>query len=78
MPPAQVERLVLCLNEVLANVIAHGGEPANSQPIALRLAVSLNREDSQVNVTVSDACRAFETLCPFPRESDLHPSTNAR
>lgn len=62
VPSAQVWRLVLCLNEVLANIIVHGGKPANSQPIALRLAVSLDREGSQASVTVSDACRAFDPL----------------
>ena len=62
VPPAQFERLVLCLNEVLANVIAHGGRSAHSQPITLRLAISLDRDGSEAGVTVSDGCRAFDPL----------------
>lgn len=60
VPPAQVERLVLCLNEVLGNVVDHGGEP--SLPIVVRLAVSADPRESEAAVTVSDECPAFDPL----------------
>ena len=59
VPPTQVSRLVLCLNEVLANVIAHG-KP--TQPITLRLEVGADPRRGEASVTVADACRAFDPL----------------
>ncbi len=59
VPPAQADRLVLCLNEVLANIVAHG-KP--TQPIVVRLEVSPNGGDGEATVTVSDACQPFDPL----------------
>ena len=60
VPTAPVERLVVCLNEVLANVIAHGGRTALSEPIRLLLEVGLDQDCSKASVTVSDAGMAFD------------------
>jgi serine/threonine-protein kinase RsbW len=62
VPRPQAERLELCLNEALANVIAHGGKTALSEPIRLLLEVGLDEEWSKASVTVSDACSAFNPL----------------
>ena len=62
VPKAPVERLVLCLNEVLANVIAHGGGTALSSPIRLLLEIRLDPDGSKAGVTVSDAGTAFNPL----------------
>lgn len=62
VPRALAERLALCLHEVLANVIAHGGSTALSAPIRLLLEVRLGRDGSQASVTVSDAGIAFNPL----------------
>ena len=59
VPSTHVDRLVLCLNEVLANVIVHG-KPM--QPIALRLEVGSDSHSFEASVTVSDSCRAFDPL----------------
>jgi serine/threonine-protein kinase RsbW len=61
VPQAVVERLVLCLHEVLANVITHGGGTALSAPIRLLLEVRLD-QDCKASVTVSDAGMAFNPL----------------
>ena len=58
VPLVQVERLLLCLDEVLANVMTHGCRPAPTEPIAVRLEVDFG----QARVTVSDACKAFDPL----------------
>ncbi len=68
VPPASAERLVTCLNEVLANVIAHGGTTALSAPIRLALEVSLDEKGCEASVTVSDAGRAFDPLS-IPRRT---------
>lgn len=62
VPQARVERLVLCLNEVLANIIAHGGSGALSAPVTLALEVALDRGQGKAGVTVSDAGMAFDPL----------------
>ena len=62
VPQALVGRLVLCLNEVLANVIDHGGGTALSAPIRLLLEVRLDQDGSKAGVTVSDAGMAFDPL----------------
>ena len=59
VPPTQVDRLVLCLSEVLANVFEHG-KP--TQPVTLRLEVGTNPHGGEASVTVADACRAFDPL----------------
>ena len=63
VPNEQAERLLLCLSEVLTNVIQHGG---TTQPIALCLEVSIDRREA--SVTVSDAARAFDPLS-MPRRT---------
>ena len=57
-----MERLVICLNEVLANVMAHGGQTALSVPIRLRLEISLDQDASKAGVTVADAGTPFNPL----------------
>ena len=60
VPQALVERLVLCLNEVLANIIIHGGRTALSAPIKLVLEVALDQGHGKAGVRVSDAGMAFD------------------
>lgn len=62
VPQALVERLVQCLNEVLANIITHGGGTALSAPIGLVLEVELDQGQGKAGVTVSDSGKAFDPL----------------
>jgi anti-sigma regulatory factor (Ser/Thr protein kinase) len=62
VPGAPVDRLALCLHEVLANIIAHGGGPAHAAPIRLLLDVRRDADAGEVSVTVSDAGAAFNPL----------------
>ena len=62
VPQAQADRLALCLHEVLANIIAHGGGPAVSAPIGLLLEVGTGQDPCQASVTVSDGGAAFNPL----------------
>ena len=63
VPDALADKLVLCLNEVLANVVTHGGPPARSAPVRLVLA----GEPGQASVTVSDAGPAFDPTAFEPK-----------
>ena len=62
VPQPLAERLIMCLNEVLANVISHGGRTALSAPVRLLLEVRLEQDCSKASVTVSDAGMAFDPL----------------
>lgn len=70
VPQDLADRLVLCLNEALANVIAHGGSAALAAPVRLRFEVGLEqgheqdpeRDCGKASVTVSDAGIAFNPL----------------
>jgi anti-sigma regulatory factor (Ser/Thr protein kinase) len=71
VPPAMVERLLLSLNEVLANVIGHGGANALSSPVGLRLEVVVDANGGKASVTVSDQGIAVNPLSvsekPLPK-----------
>jgi serine/threonine-protein kinase RsbW len=55
VPPEEIDRLDLCLNEALANVITHGKAPS---PISLHLQVSRH----EATLTVADSGAAFDPL----------------
>jgi len=60
VPPEQINRLDLCLNEALANVISYGNEAALTQPVLLRMHVRCEHGACEAAVTVSDAGMAFD------------------
>ena len=62
VPEKHVERLVLCLNEALENVIVHGGSSALSAPVKLMLEISVDDGGGKAGVTVTDAGVAFDPL----------------
>ena len=62
IPTAQGQRLEICLNEVLANIIAYGGSTALTAPIRLQLEILCAAEVAEVRMTVSDAGFAFNPL----------------
>jgi serine/threonine-protein kinase RsbW len=69
VPEPLVERLDLCLNEVLANVIVHGGGTARSAPVRLMLEIGRDDGCGKAGVTVSDAGVAFDPLSVPARAS---------
>jgi len=69
VPEEHVERLLLCLNEVLANVIVHGGGTALSEPVKLHFETSVDEGRGRAGVTVSDAGVAFDPLSVPSRAS---------
>jgi anti-sigma regulatory factor (Ser/Thr protein kinase) len=69
VPEEHVERLVLCLNEVLENVILHGGPTARSAPVKLAVEIGVDDGCGKAGVTVSDAGVAFDPLSVPTRTS---------
>ena len=66
VPDKQILRLDLCLNEALANVIAHGGEQALANPVRLRLDVTRDEHTQLAVVTVCDSGPPFDTTSAQP------------
>lgn len=66
VPDTQILRLDLCLNEALANVIAHGGERALANPVRLRLDVTRDALMHLAVVTVCDSGPPFDTASVQP------------
>ena len=62
VPQAEVDRLALCLDEALANIIDHGGKTALSEPVRVQLEVGPHESGDMARVTVSDAGMAFDPL----------------
>lgn len=73
VPAEQIARLDLCLNEALANTLAHGGPSARLSEVLLHFRVHQESGVHEAAVTVSDAGIAFDPLAyqPGPRADSL-------
>ncbi len=60
VPVAELDRLDLCLNEVLANIIHHGGDTVDKPLIHIVCEVERDVGSSLATVTVSDGGPAFD------------------
>lgn len=71
VPPEPTGKLELCLNEVLANLIDHGGAAHFTCPVELTLELADCGDRSLATLTISDAGPAFDPLSfrrgPLPR-----------
>ncbi len=67
VPEEQIQRLDICLNEALANIIAHSDAAGLSAPISVCLELSHIPGKHQAEVTVCDACAAFDPLALYPK-----------
>ncbi|MCP9820544.1 ATP-binding protein [Synechococcus sp. Cruz-9H2] len=67
VPPDQILRLDLCLNEALANVINHGGPGALSCPVLLRLSVGRSGEHNLAVLSITDSGTSFDLDDYVPR-----------
>jgi anti-sigma regulatory factor (Ser/Thr protein kinase) len=69
-----VDRLLLCLDDALANTLAHGGPTALSNPIQLRFEMHDEPDSRTASVTLSDAGIAFDSVSapekPLPTSLD--------
>lgn len=71
VPPEPTGKLDLCLNEVLANLIDHGGAAEFTSPVDLTLELADCGDRGLVTLTIVDAGPAFDPLSvsrgPLPR-----------
>lgn len=78
LPAKQITRLDHCLDEVLANILTHGGPDASAASIFLELQVGQNEGISWATLTVRDHGIPFNPLevsvRPIARHlDDVHP-----
>jgi len=66
IPPAAILRLDVCLNEALANVMAHGGGAAVAAPVQLLLRADTAAAGGTACLTISDAGIAFDPVAALP------------
>lgn len=67
VPADQIFRLDLCLNEALANIIAHGGPSAHAAPVTLALNSGADADDAYATLSLSDAGKPFNPLLASAR-----------
>lgn len=60
MPEEKLYALDICLDETLANVVAHGGSAASALPIAMSLTIDGTPTDGQVILTICAGGVAFD------------------
>lgn len=62
VPGENIARLLLCLDDALANVLAHGGPTALSHPIGLLFETHVDADSRVATVTLSDSGIAFDPV----------------
>ncbi len=67
VPQEALERLDICLNEVLANIVSHGGPNTRSHPLELELVFRELTSASAADLTISDMGFAFDPTLALPR-----------
>jgi serine/threonine-protein kinase RsbW len=72
VPADQIDRLEVCLNEVLANLLEHGGTPTAREPIRLRLEAISPAGGAGVCLVISDAGEPFDPLVVTDKPLPAH------
>jgi phosphoserine phosphatase RsbU/P len=67
IPADIVARLDLCLNEVIANCVTHGGPQVTDAPLDLQLSLAASHTQVLVTLSVADSGRAFDPSSAAPK-----------
>ena len=62
VPREHIDRLLLCLDDALANVLAHGGPTALANPIELQFEMQGDAQSRTASVTLCDAGIEFDPV----------------
>ena len=62
VPISEINRLDICLNEALANIIEHGGCEVKLSPIKLKIQIVHDSLSNVLTVTLSDKGKPFNPL----------------
>jgi phosphoserine phosphatase RsbU/P len=77
IPADIVARLDLCLNEVIANCVTHGGPKVIDAPLDLQLSLAASHTQVLVTLSVADSGRSFDpsSAAPKARAASLADAT---
>ena len=77
IPEALVLRIDLCLNEVVANCVMHGGPAVTFRPLDIELSMASSHDQTLVTLSITDSGRAFDptSAAPKPRALSLSDAT---
>jgi len=67
VPEEVLPRLDLCVNEVIANCVTHGGPEVRNGPLTVELALASSHDQTLVTLSVTDSGRAFDPTSATPR-----------
>jgi phosphoserine phosphatase RsbU/P len=67
IPEEILPRLDLCLNEVVANCVTHGGPEVSKEPLAIQLSLATSHDQTLVTLSVADSGRAFDPTSATPK-----------
>lgn len=77
VPEDVLQRLDLCLNELVANSITHGGPQVQQAALALQLAMASSCDQTLLTLSITDSGKAFDpsTAAPKARAASLAEAT---
>jgi len=67
IPEEILPRLDLCLNEVVANCVTHGGPEVKQAPLGLQLSLAASHDQTLVTLSVADSGSPFDPTSASPR-----------
>jgi sigma-B regulation protein RsbU (phosphoserine phosphatase) len=67
IPDEVLPRLDLCLNEVIANCVTHGGPQVREAPLSLQLSLASSHDQSLLTLSVADNGRPFDPTSAPPK-----------
>ena len=77
VPETLIPRIDLCLNEVVANCVIHGGPAVTDRPLTLQLSMASSHDQTLVTLSIADSGRAFDptSVAPKARAVSLSDAT---
>lgn len=67
VPESVIPRIDLCLNEIVANCVTHGGPGVTDAPLSIQLSMASSHDQTLVTLSVSDGGKAFDPTSVAPK-----------
>ena len=71
VPETLIPRIDLCLNEVVANCVTHGGPAVTDRPLTIELSMASSHDQTLVTLSITDSGRAFDPTSVAPKARAL-------
>jgi len=67
VPETVIPHIDLCLNEVVANCVTHGGPAVTDGPLAIQLSMASSHDQTLVTLSIADSGKAFDPTSVAPK-----------